>query len=90
MVIPTTIVNNNYILYPKTNVHSFLKLDKCNGKILQDQYSMDENEFTAELNRKELGTKGKSEQFELYSTTNLWTFILLDSINGDTYLIPGS
>ena len=89
VVAPTT-VPNNYVLYPTSNVYTFLKLDTRNGKIWQLQYSMDENEFEVALNNRELVTNGKTGQFALYPTSNLWTFILLDTINGDTYHVQWS
>ena len=90
VVAPTNTVTNNYVLYPTTNVYTFLKLDTRNGKIWQLQYSMDENEFEVALNSRELVTNGKPGQFALYPTSNLWTFILLDTINGDTYHVQWS
>lgn len=85
VVAPTSTVTNNYVLYPTTNIYTFLKLDTRNGRIWQVQYSMDENEFECILNDTELVQDGKPGQFALYPTTNNWTFILLDTINGDTY-----
>lgn len=85
VVAPTSTATNNFVLYPTTNIYTFLKLDTRNGKIWQVQYSMDENEFECILNDTELVPDGKPGQFALYPTTNNWTFILLDTINGDTY-----
>ena len=51
---------------------------------------MDENEFEVVLNSRELVTNGKPGQFTLYPTNNLWTFILLDTINGETYHVQWS
>ena len=90
VVAPTSSGINNFVLYPTTNVYTFLKLDTRNGKIWQVQYSMDENEFEVVLNNKELVTNGKPGQFALYPTTNNWTFILLDTVNGDTYHVQWS
>lgn len=90
VVIPTTTVTNNYVLYPTTNIYTFLKLDTRNGKIWQVQYSMNENEFECILNESELVIDGTPGQFALYPTTNSWTFILLDTINGDTYHVQWS
>lgn len=85
VVAPTATATNNFVLYPTTNMYTFLKLDTRNGKIWQVQYSMDENEFECILNDIEIVSDGKPGQFALYPTTNNWTFILLDTINGDTY-----
>lgn len=70
VIAPTTNAVNNYLLYPTTNIYTFLKLDTRNGKIWQVQYSMDENEFEVVLNSRELVTSGKPGQFALYPTTN--------------------
>lgn len=90
VVAPTTNAVNNYLLYPTTNIYTFLKLDTRNGKIWQVQYSMDENEFEVVLNSRELVSFGKPGQFALYPTTNNWTFILLDTINGDVWHVQWS
>lgn len=90
VVAPTTNVVNNYLLYPTTNIYTFLKLDTRNGKIWQVQYSMDENEFEVVLNSKALVPTGKPGQFALYPTTNNWTFILLDTVNGNVWHVQWS
>lgn len=90
IVAPTTTQTNNFALYPTTNMYTFLKLDTRNGKIWQVQYSMDENEFEVVLNSRELVTTGKPGQFALYPTTNNWTFLLLDTINGDVWHVQWS
>lgn len=90
VVAPTSNATNNYVLYPTTNYYTFLKLDTRNGRIWQVQYSMDDNEFECILNENELVSDGKPGQFALYPTTNNWTFILLDTINGDTYHVQWS
>lgn len=90
VVAPTTNAVNNYLLYPTTNFYTFLKLDTRNGKIWQVQYSMDDNEFEVVLNSRELVTVGKPGQFALYPTTNNWTFLLLDTVNGDVWHVQWS
>lgn len=90
VVAPTSSGINNFVLYPTSNIYTFLKLDTRNGKIWQVQYSMGENEFEVVLNNTELVTNGKPGQFALYPTTNNWTFILLDTVNGDTYHVQWS
>lgn len=90
IVAPATNAVNNYLLYTTTNIYTFLKLDTRNGKIWQVQYSMDDNEFELVLNSRELVTAGKPGQFALYPTTNNWTFLLLDTINGDVWHVQWS
>lgn len=90
IVAPTSTSTNNFVLYPTMNMFTFLKLDTRNGKIWQVQYSMDSNEFEVELNSNPLTYSGKSGQFALYPTTNNWTFLLLDTINGDVWHVQWS
>ncbi len=90
IVTPTSTATNNFVLYPTTNVFTFLKLDTRNGKIWQVQYSMDDNEFEVNLNSTELVTSGKPGQFALYPTTNIWTFLLLDTLNGNVWHVQWS
>lgn len=87
---PTSTIANNYVLYLTTNIYTFLKLDTRNEKICNLQYSMDENEFEVALNSRELVTNGKTGQCSLYPTSNIWIFILLNTINGDTYYVQWS
>jgi hypothetical protein len=90
VVAPATTATNNFLLYPTTNIYTFLKLDTRNGKIWQVQYSMDENEFETTLNTEELAINGKPGQFALYPTTNNWTFILLDTVTGKVWHVQWS
>ena len=90
VVAPISNAVNNYLLYPTINIYTFLKLDTRNGKIWQVQYSMDENEFEVILNSRELVSDGKPGQFALYPTTNNWTFILLDTVNGGVWHVQWS
>lgn len=90
IVAPTSTVTNNFVLYPTANIYTFLKLDTRNGKIWQVQYAMDENEFEVVLNDKPLVYTEKAGQFTLYPTTNNWTFLLLDTVNGDVWHVQWS
>lgn len=90
IVAPTSIANNNFVLYPTTNMFTFLKLDSRNGKIWQVQYAMDENEFEVILNDIELVTSQTPGRFALYPTSNNWTFLLLDTVNGDVWHVQWS
>lgn len=90
VVAPTVTETHNFVLYPTTNIYTFLKLDTRNGKIWQVQYSMDDNEFEVVLNGVSLLLDGKPGQFALYPTTNNWTFLLLDTINGNVWHVQWS
>ena len=90
VIAPTTNAVNNFLLYPTSNIFTFLKLDTRNGKIWQVQYDLGKDEFEVVLNSQELVTAGKPGQFALYPTTNHWTFLLLDTINGDVWHVQWS
>lgn len=91
IVVPTSTTTSNFVLYPTTNIYTFLKLDTRNGKIWQLQYSMDESEeFEVNINNIPLATPGKPGQFALYPTQNMWTFLLLDTLNGTVWHVQWS
>ena len=72
---------------------TFLKLNTEDGRICQVQYSLDsENRFETYLNLIPLavGLDIKPGRFTLYPTQNMWTFILLDTINGSTWQVQWS
>ena len=80
-------------LFETTNMWTFLQLDTATGKIWQIQYVVEgDNRGGIELNTQDL-TNGEQRipgRFTLYSTQNMWTFILLDQINGCTWQIQWS
>ncbi len=77
--------NAIYRLYPTTNMWTFLKLNTADGRIWQVQYDFNgPDRFETYLNIVPLafGEDKKPGRFTLYPTQNIWTFILLDTING--------
>ena len=86
--------NASYRLFPTTNMWTFLKLNTEDGRIWQVQYAInnDENRFETYLNLIPLatGSQKKPGRFTLYPTQNMWTFILLDTINGSTWQVQWS
>jgi hypothetical protein len=82
-----------YRLYPTENVFNFIKLNTTNGQLTQVQYSMENSKrfevilSTVSLVKKEEEVKGR---FILYPTKNIWTFILLDQIGGNTWQVQWS
>ena len=70
-----------------------MKLDTETGKIWQVQYSTrgDDTRFELPLNSgdiaKTLKKSKKVGRYELYPTQNMYNFILLDKIDGDTYQV---
>ncbi len=84
-----------YKLYPTENMWNFLKLDTRTGRIWQVQFSVDgdKSRFEVVLNDRDLIWDGKyfiNGRFELYPTKNMYNFILLDRITGDTYQVQWS
>ncbi len=78
-----------YKLYPTFNMWTYLKLDTKTGKITQVQFSTKGNQMEVLLgyppkSTYETSTNGR---FELYPTSNNWTFLLIDQIDGDTYQV---
>ena len=73
---------------------TFIKLDTQTGQMWQVQYDIkgDEGRFEYDLNPEPLITTGKkvNGRFELYSTQNIYNFILLDRIDGKTWQVQWS
>ena len=82
-----------YKLYPTQNMWTFLKLDTETGRIWQVQYSVNGNDtrFEVPLNpgniAKALKRSQKAGRYALFPTQNMYNFILLDQIDGDTYQV---
>lgn len=84
------IVNKDvrYKLYPTFNMWTYLKLDTKTGDITQVQYSTDDDDMEVYLGAPEkiiADSVSVNGRYELYPTSNNWTFILLDQIDGDVY-----
>jgi hypothetical protein len=80
-----------YKLFPTQNTWASLKLDTRNGRIWQVHYSVSKegyegamsiNSYSLVLPEEEI--KGR---FNLYPTENMFNFILLDQLNGNTYKV---
>jgi len=72
-------------LFPTTNMWTFIKLDTRNGQIWQVQYDIQgDDRMEVILNDKALVSDEEAEngRFILYSTKNMFTFILLDQHDG--------
>ena len=93
-----TDINHNsavrYKLYPTSNIHNFLKLDTRFGVVTGVQWDMSiKNVFQYDV-----GNTWKSipadqlvdGRFELYPTQNIYTFLLLDQIDGNVYYVQWS
>ena len=82
-----------YKLYPTNNMWTFIKLDTRNGRMWQVQFSVkgEEYRFETPLNYIPLISDGtEAGRFELYSTQNMYNFILLDCMEGYTWQVQWS
>lgn len=79
-----------YRLFATQNMWTFIKLNTRNGQMWQVQFSMkNEKRFVSNLSLKALVPleKETDERFTLYPTQNMYTFILLDQLDGKTWQV---
>ena len=78
--------NSIYQLFPTKNYWTFIKLDTRNGKMWQVHFSVEDDKNTGELILNSLPLVDEEEEvngrFTLYSTENMYNFLLLDQISG--------
>ena len=82
-----------YELFKTQNMWTFLKLNTKNGIITQVQYSInDDNRGEVVLNFLPLaiGENAVPGRFTLYPTENMWTFIMVDQIDGRLWQVQWS
>lgn len=83
--------NSIYELYPTKNIYNFLKLNTKTGQISQVQYSMKDDGSRCEVvvNAQPLADEMLSEKgrFKLYSTENIYNFLLLDRNTGRVWQV---
>lgn len=76
---------SRYKIYKTENIYNLLKLDTWTGRIEQVQWGLHgDYEGTMVVNNADLSWFNDS-CFELYSTKNMYQFILLDKANGRTW-----
>lgn len=83
----------SYRLFQTQNMWTFIKLNTRNGRMWQVQYDVKEsNRFETNLNFVALVTKEeeRNDRFILYPTQNIYTFILLDQLDGRTWQVQWS
>lgn len=80
---PTQATNVAFRLYRTQNIYTLLKLDTRTGRVWQVQWSSDEkSRGTFDVNPADLTAAPSIGRFTLYPTLNMFTFILLDQIDG--------
>ena len=92
--ISTPIINSPiYQLFPTKNIWTFIKLDTRNGKMWQVQFDITgENRGEKILNSIPLVTEENEikGRFTLYTSENIYNFLLLDQIDGNVYQVQWS
>ena len=85
-------VPSKYRLYPTSNRFNFLRLNTSTGFIDIVQYSTSqaENTMIYGLSQFSLVSDGPVDRFTIYPTFNIWTFILLDQLEGHSYQVQWS
>ena len=80
-----------YKLFPTENTWASLKLNTRNGKIWQVHFSISKDSFEGTLSINSyslvLPEEEMNGRFNLYPTDNMYNFILLDQVNGNTYKV---
>ena len=84
-----------YKLYPTFNMWTYLKLDTRTGRVTMLFFSVDNPNDEGEIYvgipmEVYTGNEAINGRYELYPPTNLWTFLMIDQINGNTYHIQWS
>jgi hypothetical protein len=82
-----------YRLFPTQNMWTFIKLNTTNGQMWQVQYGMElDSRIISNLSLEPLVKKEKevNDRFTLYPTQNMYTFILLDQLDGRTWQVQWS
>ena len=90
---PEPVCNATYQLFPTQNMWTFIKLNTRDGRMWQVQYDVKGSErFEVNLNTTSFATKEEERdgRFTLYPTQNMWTFILLDQIDGRMWQVQWS
>ena len=82
-------------LYPTQNMWNFIKLNTQTGEMWQVQYSVNDknNRLGMVINDRDLvgiGDEHVNGRFTLYPTENMYTFILLDTIDGRCWQVQWS
>jgi len=82
-----------YRLFPTQNMWNFIKLNTKTGQMWQVQFDVKgADRVTSALSLEKLVSIEKEviDRFTLYSTQNIYTFILLDQIDGRTWQVQWS
>ena len=90
---PSQLPTAQYRLFRTNNMWTFIKLDTITGKMRQLQFDIQgDSRGSVDLNTRDLanGKQRTPGRFTLYPTTNMYTFILVDQIDGNTWQVQWS
>jgi len=90
---PTQRPDALYRLFRTSNMWTFIKLNTQDGRMWQLQFDVEgDNRFTVVLNDQPLVNTQKiiPGRFTLYPTANIFSFILLDQVDGRTWQVQWS
>jgi hypothetical protein len=90
---PSQLPTAPYRLFKTNNMWTFIKLDTATGKMWQMQFDVQgDNRGSIVLNLQDLanGKENIPGRFTLYPTSNIFTFILVDQIDGRTWQVQWS
>lgn len=80
-----------YKLYKTQNMWIFIKLNTLDGRMKLVQFSVNDvneiGEFDLNIMNLALGKDKKNGRFALTPTDNMYTFLLLDQIDGDVWQV---
>ncbi len=84
----------SFVLTPTQNIWVFLLLDTSNGRVWQLHFSLSDSSFSGRLPLNETplarGTSARVGRFALQGTQNIFTFLLLDQIDGRVWQLQWS
>jgi len=87
---PSQLPTAPYRLFRTSNLWTFIELDTVTGKMWQIQFDVQgDNRGSSVLNSQDLAN-GKEKvpgRFTLYPTSNIYTFILVDQIDGNIWQV---
>lgn len=80
---PTQRTDVAYRLFRTQNIYTFLKLDTRTGLVWQVQWGTEDRfRWVAAINLKSLADGKETGRFTLSPTSNIYTFVLLDQLDG--------
>lgn len=81
----------NFRLFATRNMYTFIKLDTRNGRMWQIQWHTKGSDYRYETTLSDISRVSPEDErmgrFFLYPTTNIYTFILLDQVDGRTWQV---